>query len=100
MMRCSRSRTMSTLLVLVGPSPPETSAPHDRQNLLLSGIGVWQRKHSSTPLVIGGSARGEAAAASGRSAGAWRGGAPRWARGRSEEHRVGKEGRSRWSPYH
>src|SRR2546427_5109946 len=53
MMRCSRSRTMSMLLVLVGPSPPETSAPHDRQNLLLSGIGVWQRKHSTTGLVIG-----------------------------------------------
>ncbi len=45
---------MSTLLVLVGPSPPDTSAPQDEQNLLCSGIGVWQRKHSSTPLVIGG----------------------------------------------
>src|SRR6266568_8415897 len=53
MMRCSRSRTMSTLLVLVGPSPPDTSAPHDRQNLRLPGIGVWQRKHSTTGLVIG-----------------------------------------------
>src|SRR6266446_5041765 len=53
MRRCSRSRTMSTLLVLVGPSPPDTSAPHDRQNLLLPGIGVWQRKHSTTGLVIG-----------------------------------------------
>jgi hypothetical protein len=55
MRRCSRSRTIPTLLVLVGPSPPETSAPHDEQNLLFSGIGVWQRKHSTTPFVIGGS---------------------------------------------
>src|SRR5206468_12828521 len=52
--RRRRSCTTSLLLVLVGPSPPETSAPHDRQNRLFSGIGVWQRKHSSTPLVIGG----------------------------------------------
>src|SRR5437899_12781655 len=71
MMRCSRSRTMSTLLVLVSASPPDTSAPHDRQNLLLPGIGVWQRKHSTTGLVIGASCP------------------------RSEERRVGKEGRAR-----
>src|SRR2546430_15774389 len=29
----------------------------------------------------------------------WQGATPVW-RGRSEERRVGKEGRSRWSPYH
>src|SRR2546430_7738667 len=27
-------------------------------------------------------------------------GSPRWVLGRSEERRVGKECRSRWSPYH
>src|SRR5256886_11855427 len=50
---CALPISMSTLLVLVSPSPPDTSAPHDRQNLLLPGIGVWQRKHSTTGLVIG-----------------------------------------------
>jgi hypothetical protein len=54
-MRCSRSRTTSTLLVLAPVPAPEMSAPHDEQNLLFSGIGVWQRKHSTTPFVIGGS---------------------------------------------
>src|SRR5437870_13293922 len=77
MMRCSRSRTMSTLLVLVGPSPPDTSAPHDRQNLLLPGIGVWQRKHSTTGLVIGASCPDGSVQPGGRVAG-W---PPRDARG-------------------
>src|SRR2546430_13147330 len=115
MMRCSRSRTMSTLLVVVSPSPPDTSAPHDRQNLLLPGIGVWQRKHSTTGLVIGASCPDGPVQPGGRVAGWpprdargawWRPGArPERARGvlagaRNEERRVGKEGRSRWSPYH
>src|SRR5207244_7911782 len=67
--RRSRSCTMATLLVMVAPSPPETSAPHDEQNLLFSGIGVWQRKHSSTGLVIGASCPDGAAQRGGRLAG-------------------------------
>src|SRR2546428_480739 len=83
MMRCSRSRTRSTLLVLVGPSPPETSAPHVEQNLLLSGMGVWQRKHSTTPLVIGGGAGSEGGQrVPGHAGGAWRGAGRRGAGGR------------------
>jgi len=41
--RCSRSRSASMLPVLGAPSAPETSAPHEKQYRLFSGIGVWQR---------------------------------------------------------
>src|SRR2546429_9188290 len=68
--RPNRSAMTSVLLVLAPPPvpAPEISAPHDEQNRLLSGIGVWQRKHSSTPLGIGAGAEGGGACVAERAA--------------------------------
>src|SRR2546425_5612953 len=49
--RCRRvSRSWTWPLVVAFAPPPVWSAPQAKQNLLLSGSGVWQRTHSKVEL--------------------------------------------------
>src|SRR5437870_2665936 len=49
--RCRRvMRSCTWPLVVACAPPPVWSAPHAKQNLLLSGSGVWQRTHSMVEL--------------------------------------------------
>src|SRR6266705_506596 len=51
--RWRRWSSAAALVVLVGPPPPDWSAPHTEQYRLFSGTGVWQLMHSTVPLVMG-----------------------------------------------